>query len=303
MKAAKAFAPAHVTGIFEICDATDDLRKKGSRGAGVCINQGVYTKVTLEKSSKNRMEIWVNRTRSSLAEVSETVAGLFLTETNARVNLKIEHMFQVPIGEGFGASGAGALSLALALNEALDLGLNRVESAQKAHIAEVLCKTGLGTVSAETSGGLEIRTKPGAPGIGKIEKIPISNDHLFVSLSLGCLSTKKALSSQKLRCLINKWGRKLLTRILSKPDLESFLTSSREFAERTGIIPRRIRKVLKETDASTIVCSMPIFGKGIFTILKKSDLEKIVRVFKKYGPMENIIVSKINFEGAKLIED
>lgn len=303
MKAAKAFSPAHVTGIFKICDTTDDPRNMGSKGAGVCINQGVYTSVILEKSSKNRMEIWVNKKKTSTAEVSETVAKMFLTEAGARVNLKIEHMFQVPIGEGFGASGAGALSLALALNEVLDLGLKRVESAEKAHIAEVLCKTGLGTVIAENFGGLEIRTEPGAPGIGKIEKIPISNDHLFVSLSFGGFSTKRALTSQKLRNRINKWGCKLLARILSKPDVENFLLSSREFAERTELISLRICRVLKETDISSIVCSMPIFGEGVFTIVKRSDLEKIVGVFKKYGQMENIIVSEINFEGAKLIEN
>ena len=65
----------------------------------------------------------------------------------------VEHHVEVPLGAGFGTSGAAALSLALALNEALSLGLSKIEAAQLAHVAEVECKTGLGTVIAETFGG------------------------------------------------------------------------------------------------------------------------------------------------------
>jgi len=79
----------------------------------------------------------------------------------------IKHSINVPIGAGFGTSGAAALSLALALNEVFDLGMSKIEAAQLAHIAEVECKTGLGTVAAETFGGLEIRVKPGWNRKGK----------------------------------------------------------------------------------------------------------------------------------------
>ena len=36
---------AHLTGIFEIKDSSDNLLKKGSRGAGLSINRGVRTAV------------------------------------------------------------------------------------------------------------------------------------------------------------------------------------------------------------------------------------------------------------------
>ena len=77
-----------------------------------------------------------------------------------------------PSVAGFGSSGGGALSLALALNEAADAGLTRVEAAQIAHVAEIECKTGLGSVFAAERGGFGILTKPGAPGIGEALSYP-----------------------------------------------------------------------------------------------------------------------------------
>jgi len=51
-----------------------------------------------------------------------------------------------------------------------------------AHNAEVNCKTGLGDVLASFHGGFEVRVKPGAPGIGTVEKI--STDKISVIIDL-----------------------------------------------------------------------------------------------------------------------
>ncbi len=50
-----------------------------------------------------------------------------------------------------------------------------IQAAQIAHSADIICKTGLGTVISEFTGGFEIRTSFGGPGIGKILKMPISS--------------------------------------------------------------------------------------------------------------------------------
>ncbi len=65
------------------------------------------------------------------------------------------------------------LSLSYALNDALNIGLGRNQTAQIAHHGDIACKTGLGTVIAESVGGFEMRTSIGAPGIGTLEKIDL----------------------------------------------------------------------------------------------------------------------------------
>ncbi len=303
MKVAQGFAPAHVTGIFEICDNINEPLYQGSIGAGVSIRRGVWTKTTIDETAKEKPEIWINGQKTHSANVSEVVIEDFLSQAHLEAGLKVEHCAEVPLGEGFGSSGAGALSLALALNEALELGLTRTEAAQRAHTAEILCKTGLGTVIAETFGGLEIRTKPGAPGIGEVRNIPIGRDYSFVSLSYGPLPTERALSNDSLRSLIKKWGHEFMRGILAEPTLENVLTFSRRFAEKTGLITERVREVLQQTDAAEITCTMPLFGEGIFSIAKRCEIQKLVSIFLNHGSSEDIIMSEIDFEGARLIEN
>ena len=152
MKETKAFSPGHITGIFQICDQVPNLLQKGSRGAGVSINKGVKTKVIVKPSTKSSFKIRINKIQVKTAKVSEHVLNSFLSRVKGNHEIFVDHDISIPIGSGFGTSGAGALSLAIALNEALSLDLPQIEVAQIAHIAEVKCKTGLGTVIAEKFG-------------------------------------------------------------------------------------------------------------------------------------------------------
>lgn len=301
METAEAFAPAHITGFFQICNHTADLLHKGSKGAGVSIECGVRTKVSITKESEESLEIRINGRKTSHAQVSEILAKDLLSRYTARVAVRINHTSSVPIGAGFGSSGAGALSLALALNKALNLNLDRIEAAQTAHKAEIYCNTGLGTVIAETFGGLELRVEPGAPGIGKIQQIPVTEDYVVACFSFGRLSTKKALTNSTLSRRINNSTQKLVDGLAEEPTLQNFLIFSREFAEQTGLITGRLRKLLRETDKEGFVCSIPIFGDGVFSIVKLESLPTLIETFQEYGPAAQIFVSKIDFKGARLL--
>jgi pantoate kinase len=265
----------------------------------------VETSVRVKKSAKNSLEVKVNGSSMSSAEVSRCVINVFLSRFKETKNFEIvvNHHVEVPIGAGFGTSGAAALSLALALNEAFDLGMSKIEAAQLAHVAEVECKTGLGTVIAETFGGLEIRLKPGAPGIGEIRHVPVSQKHVVACLNFGSLSTKRALSDEKIRRHINEFGGKLVDKLVEESSIPNFLRFSRQFAEHVGLITDRIRRVLCETDSADIVCSMPMFGESVFTIIEQDSLEKILKIFRKHGSDGQIIVSEIDFKGARLLND
>lgn len=262
---------------------------------------GVKTSVTVQDALEKRVAVTINGHSAPHARVSETVAKQFLSKVEEKVEVTVDHVVEVPIGGGFGSSGAAALSLAQALNLALNLELTSLEAAQIAHNAEIKCRTGLGTVIAQTFGGFEIRTEPGAPGIGRVQIVQLSREYSVACLYLGNLSTQKALSNRQLRRQINTWGKKLLQILIEEPTVEMFLKLSRKFAERTGMLTGRVKQVLDDSNSLNIVCSMPIFGEGAFSIVKKGDLEMLLNVFKKYGSPNNIVVSEIDYEGARIL--
>jgi len=303
MKEAAAFAPCHITGFFQILDQPTNPLYAGSKGAGVSLSRGVKTIVKVRKAVKGSLQVKINGFASSSAEVSKHVADAFLSRFKQMENFEImiEHYVEVPIGAGFGTSGAAALSLALALNTVFGLGMSRIEAAQMAHVAEVECKTGLGTVIAEAFGGVEIRVKPGAPGIGEIKNVPASKDYVMACLTFGPLSTKKFLTDEETRKRINEFGEKLVDKLIEEPNVTNFMHFSRQFAEHVGLITERIRRTLNAADNANFVCSMPMFGESAFTLIKQESLEELLQIFRKYGPDGKIIVSEIDFEGARLL--
>jgi pantoate kinase len=228
----------------------------------------------------------------------------FLTRLGETGDFKIvaEHQIPLPIGAGFGTSGAAALSLAIALDEVFGLGMSEIEAAQLAHMAEVECKTGLGTVIAEFFGGLEIRVKPGAPGIGEIEQVPVPGDHKVVCLSFNSLSTREFLSDEKTRRYINELGGNLVDKFIESPDVRNFMRFSRQFAEQIGLITAKVREVLDAVDQAGFACSMPMFGESVFALIENGSLPEILKIFRRCNNGGRIFVSGIDFEGARLLK-
>ena len=274
----------------------------GSKGAGVSLNLGTKTIVRVKRGSKQRLRIGIGNQRVSSASVSREVVKIFLQRFHSVRNcdVEVEHEIGAPIGAGFGTSGAAALSLALALNEAMDLGMSRIEAAQVAHVAEVRCGTGLGTVIAETYGGLEIRVKPGAPGIGELVCVPVPKNLVVACHVFGPLSTRKFLSDPLTRSRINNLGGKMLKLLIEAPTIANFMKLSRRFAEHVGLITANVRALLDRADKAAIVCSMPMFGDCVFAMIDKNSIDEILRVFQEQQAGRTII-SSVNQEGAQLL--
>src|SRR5881296_2649107 len=191
---AKAFSPGHITGFFEIPHGSySHFLHKGSKGAGLSIDRGIATTAYVYESAKTDYRISINGTQTKNAEVSSWVVEEYLKLANRPYFVNVDHDAGIPVGFGLGSSGAAALSLSYALNEALDIGLSMTLAAQIAHHAEIACKTGLGTVIAEFAGGFEMRTSAGAPGVGSVTKIDLG-DYKAVMLCLAPISTKSFLT-------------------------------------------------------------------------------------------------------------
>jgi pantoate kinase len=304
MKEARAFSPCHITGFFQILDHPANSLYAGSRGAGVSLSRGVETVVEVSEALKSSLQIKINGFASNSAEVSKHVVDSFLTKFKEMENFEIivEHHVEVPTGAGFGTSGAAALGLALALNDVFGLGISKIEAAQLAHMAEIECKTGLGTVIAETFGGVEIRVRPGAPGIGEIKHVPVPKDYVVASLTFGSLSTKKFLTDEKIRRRINNFGEKLVDRLIEEPNVTNFMKFSRQFAEHVGLITERIRRTLSAADETEFICSMQMFGESAFTLVEEDSLEELLKIFRNHCSDGRIIVSGIDSKGARLLK-
>ena len=308
MKTAKAFSPSGISSFFEICDSTpngnpiSDPEKAGARGGGFGIQKGTTTKVTVSSAETNCIRVFINRKETPEAETTKLVAQMLLEQVDKAYDVTIMHKVDVPIGAGFGSSAAGALTTALALSRALDLSLTYNQLGKLAHVAEVKCKTGLGTVGPLMLGGCVLTLEPGAPGIALLDRIPISADHVVVAGIFSPIPTKEVLSSPEKRRQVNKFGRKTLECILSEPSLENFLACCLSFAEEAGFMTPRLRGLVKLAEkAGAIGAAQNMVGEAIHALTMLENVENVVHAFKRVLPREKIIVARVDVQGARLV--
>jgi pantoate kinase len=288
---ATAFAPAHITGFFEICDTSENVLRKGSRGAGLCLDLGVTTKVSISKGKKK--EIFLNKKRSR-ADVTRTVAHVLAPDFRVQVKSTLD----LPIGQGLGMSGAGALSTAIAIADALEL--PRKEAVYVAHEAEIISRTGLGDVGPQSLGGMTIRLKPGPPPrYGKIRSIPVDDEvEIVVGIVGRPIKTKKVITDSRYRKRINRAGKDCVAKLSKRPTLERLFTLSRKFAEGTGLVTRKMARALKAVDRFGMG-SMSMIGNSIFAYHEDGDTAKIVRVLKRH--VRKVFICHIDNQGARIV--
>ena len=308
MKKTKAFSPAGISSFFQICDREPngkpitDPERIGARGGGFALCKGVFTEVSTAMSNKNRVEVFINEKFAPEAETTKTVINMLLENVQENYKVTVKHCVEVPIGAGFGSSAAGALGTALALSKKLSISLTYNQLGRIAHVAEVKCQTGLGTVGGLMLGGCVLVVEPGAPGYALIDRIPISQDYEIVAGVFAPRLTKNFLKSKEKEALINEMGQKTVKNILSNPSLENFLRSCREFAEKTGLVTERVRKLIEAAEeAGAIGAAQNMLGEAVHALVKPDKAENVLQVFKRHLPQERILKAKIDLQGARLL--
>lgn len=291
----KAYSPSHITGFYsEIND--ESIVKHGSLGAGISISKGVTTEVKLYPHDTNNVKISINGMISKDAIVSKFIINDLLKRSSKKYFVKVNHQVDVPIGYGLGTSGSAALSLSYALNHALSLGLSDIESAQIAHKAEIHCKTGLGTVLSEYHGGLCIRLKAGAPGIGKTRVLKINNSKVAI-FCFSPIFTRYFLES--IGRISNHECMKMMMKILKTKEIVDFLDLSYDFSQSLKFVDKTCNNLMDGLAQNGFHSSAALFGQTVFTIVKENELEEIRKISRKYPA--RLFVSDIENEGARLI--
>ncbi|MFB6301720.1 MAG: pantoate kinase [Haloferacaceae archaeon] len=253
-RAAVAAAPGHVTGFFSV-HRDPDPRVAGSRGAGLTLTDEV--RVRVEPVGAGGEGVWLDGRRADVAPVRD-VLGAF----DGRAAVRIES--DLPVGAGFGVSGAAALGTALAANAAFDAGRSENDLVGLAHRAEVEAGTGLGDVVAQARGRAPIRLEPGAPGHGLLDGIPVCSERRVEYVSFGEVSTGEVVGGETDR--LTRAGEAALDRLRERPTLDRFVDLSRRFAEEAGLLTERAGDAIADAEAAGGTAAMAMLGDTAFAV-------------------------------------
>ena len=280
----------------------EDPLRIGAHGGGFVISEGVTARVEVKKAEANRISVYINGKLAPEAKTSETVVKKILGRAEVAYEVRVEHNVEVPIGAGYGASGAGALAVGLALNEALALKLTYNEVGRIAHVAEVECKTGLGTVAPLMLGGAVVTVKSGGPGLCLIDRIPLKPNYRIVSGCFGPITTKTVLASPRVRRRVNQFGRRTLNQILEDTSIENFMASCKKFAAEVGLMSSRVRRLIDAMEkAGAIGATQNMVGEAAHALVEEERMKNVVGAAGRLMSSEKIYTAKIDLAGARLI--
>jgi pantoate kinase len=247
---AQAFVPGHVTGFFT-SNPDPDPTKAGSRGGGIALSEGVT--VTVRPS--NEPEVTLNGTSVEMGAVQRVLDAL-------QVRASVRGVTDLPLGSGFGVSGAMALGTALATNAAFDRRLSRSELITIAHGAEVQAGTGLGDVVAQAKGGMPIRLEPGGPQDNKLDRIPARGRVEY--LVLGELATGDVLAGETDR--LTEAGKQALSTVVGEPTTDTFMQASRQFARESELLTEDVRAVITDVAEADGTAMMAMLGETVVAL-------------------------------------
>ncbi|MEF8859446.1 MAG: GHMP kinase [Halolamina sp.] len=238
----EAFAPASVTAVF----APNEAGTR-TRGASVALSDGV----TVAVDDADRSAVTVDGEPASFAPVVGVLDRLAVT---AAIDVRSE----VPLGAGFGSSGAATLATALAAEELFELGYSREELVEHARAAEVEAGTGLGDVYVQDTGGLRYDVGNG--------RERVETDVPVEYASYGGLSTEDALDDEELMAMVRREGAAVLDALSDPPTLREVVDRSWPFAQALSLPTQRIVEDVKRVRAVGGAATMAMLGESVIAV-------------------------------------
>ena len=245
---ATAFVPGHITGFFSAYSASSPAQA-GSRGAGLTLTDGVEVTVTPGSGCR-------------LNGDSVAIDAVERVRTRLGVDAAVDATTSLPLGAGFGVSGALALGTALAANRVFGCGKSENELITLAHCAEVDAGTGLGDVVAQARGGLPIRIDPGSPSHGRLDGVAARPQIEYVTF--GELSTEEVLAGDTEN--LSRAGESALSRLLEWPTLDRFMSAAREFADDAELLTAEVADAIGAVDEVGGDAAMAMLGNTVFAV-------------------------------------
>ena len=257
MEQARAFAPGNISCVFEIVPDPDPA-KMHSLGMGFTIAEGVTA--TLSEAAETVVSF--NGSVVAFPAVQRVVESL--TERRMRVELASP----LPLGCGFGLSGASALATAYAVDALLGLGRERRALALAAHVAEVECLSGLGDVCAQFHGGWLVKLVAGDP-LAALEA-PVAAQPIY-HRHFAQLDTRSVIGSREQKERINTAAETALAALAGlldagETDMAAYIEVSKAFAIDSGLLADgRVAAAIAEAEAAGGRASMIMLGHAVFS--------------------------------------
>ena len=260
---ARAYAPGNISCVFKVIPHADAARMH-SLGMGFTVKEGVEAIV----SEQNETEVLFNGERINFPTVCAVVNKLI--QNSSVVGIKVIITSPLPLGCGFGLSGAAALATAYALNELLSLHKDNEALAMIAHVAEVENRTGLGDVCSQYHGGCLVKLKEGSPLVA--DRLPIAEQPIYYRY-FGPIQTSEVLGNREQTLRINRAADVALSALKTltnaKPGNELFdacFAVSKQFSIESGLLSdARVIDTIARIEAEGGVASMIMLGNGVFS--------------------------------------
>jgi len=261
----------------------------GSRGGGPSLTAFGHTTVELKNTtpSESSCQIFIDgEDETTEARTTAYVFQQFLELVNEPVEVVINHDFDLPVGCGYGASGAGAIGAALGLSGVLNLPLMLSDVGRIAHLAEVMNRTGLGTVGGQMTAGFTITTQAGFPF--HVDKIIVPPGTRIICGSFGPVSTKNILGSWEWKDKIRHVGEKSVDDFLAKPTIQNFMDVARNFVSKVGMLETlgltEVHDLITDLNAKPIYgASMNQLGQSVYAICTEDDAGMVMDVFRDHA--------------------
>lgn len=286
---ASSFAPGHISGFFEPIYRQNDVSRSGSKGSGINVSLGAISEVIVKNSLKQNVKIFINN-KLSKAPVSNLAVRHLIGDSPLDITINTE--LQLPIGQGFGMSGAGALSATTALAKLLKV--PKEQAIKTSHFAEVQLLTGLGDVIASAFGGIEIRREAGLPPWGMIEHIPGKYEMVLCVVGEK-IDTKKILSNPNIINEITSYGRYCTQKIIEKPSVENLFSLSQMFTLKTKLARKKVLEAIESANHNGMA-SMCMLGNSVFAI---GNTNKLIETLSPFG---NTYVCSVSDRGVFLLD-
>ncbi len=301
---ASAFAPGVISNFFSVhgeglSSDPPDLERVGATGGGFTLSRGVTSRVVL--GTEPGVRVTVNSDTGADASTTIKAVELLLASTGIEPMLEIHQIVDVPVGFGFGSSSASSLSAVMAANEALGMGLGREEVALFAHSAEILCGTGLGTVSStyrHTGAGVVVAA--GAPGRAVVRRVRVTPRAKVLAAWLPWMKKPKLSPADLPR--INELGRRALEVATNPLTLERLLRAGELFTEGAGLQSDEVRALLDAArSVGALGAAQNMIGQGVHVIVREEDALSSMRRLRSSSPRAGLAVFGIGGAPARVL--
>ncbi len=235
---ATAFAPGSVTTVFVPQDS------EASLGVSFATADGVTAMVRPASTTSILLD-------GDPTEVEPVSGVLRRLDVDATVRLDTD----LPIGCGFGVSGAATLATALAANAQFQLDHSRGDLVQAAHRAEVAAGTGLGDVFIQEQGGLVWDVGDGLHHTERTAPIEYA--------SLGEIATADVLGDEGAMERVVEAGQRALATLNLPVSLDTLFDVSWAFADRTALATDRVADTVSRVQDAGGTATMAMIGETV----------------------------------------